>query len=68
MALVKTIQCKGGGTVRIFDDCMPKTQEERERRRAEVQRAVWRCLEEAVAAYGFEGARRRLEEWNEGGG
>ena len=41
MAIVRTIACDNGGTVRIADDCCAKlTAEERERRRREISRAI----------------------------
>lgn len=41
MAIVKTIHCANGGTVLIDDDCYAGiSQEEKERRRAEISRAI----------------------------
>jgi len=62
MAKVMEFTAGNGATVRIFDDCMPKTPEEESRNRAQVQRAVVYCLEDGIRANGFEETRRRILE------
>ncbi len=62
MALAMEFQSQYGAKIRIFDDCMPKTPKEEARNRAQVQRAVVRCLEDGIRANGFEETRRRILE------
>ena len=62
MALVMEHKCPNGGTVRIFDDCLPDTSEENERRRRETQRIAMRILTNAVENFGVDEVRRRIAE------
>lgn len=62
MAMVMEFKGEHGGTIRIFDDYLPKTPEEEARNRAQVQRAVVRCLTETVQKYGVEETKRMIQE------
>ena len=62
MALVMEHKCPNGGTVRIFDDFLPDTPEENERRRRETQRIAMRILTNAVENFGVDEVRRRIAE------
>ncbi|MBP3541850.1 MAG: hypothetical protein J6K72_08600 [Clostridia bacterium] len=62
VALVMEHKCPNGGTVRIFDDCLPDTPEENERRRRETQRIAMRILTNAVENFGVDEVRRRITE------
>jgi len=55
MAIVQTITCDNGGTVKIADDCCAKlTAEERERRRRAISRAILE-IDRAVQTGGHNG-------------
>lgn len=51
-----------GGRIIIHDDCLPRTESQRQARQREVQRAVIRALEGMVARHGPEDAARMLAE------
>ena len=48
MALVKTIKARNGATVRIYDDCLAKTPEERQKRREIAQKNLNRIYTESM--------------------
>lgn len=55
MAIVQTITCDNGGTVRIADDCCAKlTADEMERRRRAISRAILE-IDRAVQTGGHNG-------------
>lgn len=55
MAIVQTITCDNGGTVRIADDCCAKlTADEMERRRRAISRAILE-IDRAVQTGGYNG-------------
>lgn len=48
MALVKTIKARNGATVMIYDDCLAKTPEERQKRREIAQKNMNRIYTECM--------------------
>lgn len=57
MALVREIKTRNGATVRIYDDCLAKTPEERQRRREIAQQNLNRIYTECM--------ERNWREWKQ---
>lgn len=60
MAIVKEFKSRTGGTIRIMDDCLPKTEEERRQRMQRIERTCRQVLEQAVTVLGAEETLRRM--------
>lgn len=52
MAVVMEIRTRNGGLVRVMDDCLPKTAEERARRTQNMMRVCCEVLSNAAAKCG----------------
>ena len=52
MALVREFKSRTGGTIRIMDDCMAKTEEERRRRDAATMKVCCEILANIAAKIG----------------
>lgn len=60
MALVREFKSRTGGTIRIMDDCMAKTAEERRRRDAATMKVCCEILANTAAKIGVEATRELM--------
>lgn len=60
MPLIKTVYPSCGGTVRVYNDHVPTTEAERAERKAIIEAACLRAVQEAVALIGKEAVMQKI--------